>query len=598
METLGPLVKKHKKATPLKATPISLEKKDSSVVRFSPEIIKRDALAGTVTGMVAVPLTIGICLMSDYPIETGLITVIFACIVSFVAYLFRPGNYNGTPGVAAGLAPVLALSVHKFGMENMPFLIFLTATTQAIVWKYNLQKYILKAVPSFLIEGLLAGIGLKIALKFLPYTYDILSPASEWLSIERIKIILISALSLIMFLYLFGKYKLKYPAIPYVAIIASSVFVGFYAHLPMLHEEEIPVNVALPFPHLEKLSPLLLMELIGYSLMLALIDVIEQVMSNSAIEKIDPLKRKADTNNSLLAIWIANMGSSLFGGMTNLDGLAKSTTNILAGAVTKLSNLFTALVLLVFVMFPKLLDHLPEYALAVLMIYTGWKMIAGIIHVASQGKYALILALFCGVLVFKIGIFEGLVITLLIHGLVSYFIYKHENMPLLKIIKKFIDKFTDPIHPHSTDTMDVHGDDITGGLRYSSIQKIPADKKSLNDFINDWGFGVNHHNLLSVLSAYDAQGLLWGTFAKELREGHANIRRYFEHFLELERLSVKFESGEIRQYNDIYIKSGKYVFTYFKKDEKIELPARYSFVCKKEKTGWYILEHHSSQFPL
>ena len=27
------------------------------------------------------------------------------------------------------------------------------------------------------------------------------------------------------------------------------------------------------------------------------------------------------------------------------------------------------------------------------------------------------------------------------------------------------------------------------------------------------------------------------------------------------------------------------------------VPARYSFVCKKEKTGWYILEHHSSEFP-
>ena len=31
------------------------------------------------------------------------------------------------------------------------------------------------------------------------------------------------------------------------------------------------------------------------------------------------------------------MGSSFFGGMTNLDGLAKSTTNKLAGAYTKFS---------------------------------------------------------------------------------------------------------------------------------------------------------------------------------------------------------------------------------------------------------------------
>ena len=55
---------------------------------FTANNIRQDALAGTITGMVAVPLTIGICLMSEYPIQTGLITVIFACIVGFISFLF------------------------------------------------------------------------------------------------------------------------------------------------------------------------------------------------------------------------------------------------------------------------------------------------------------------------------------------------------------------------------------------------------------------------------------------------------------------------------------------------------------------------------
>jgi MFS superfamily sulfate permease-like transporter len=565
---------------------------------FTVDTIRRDALAGTVTGMIAVPLTIGICLMSEYPIQTGLITVVFACVVSFVTFLFRPGNYVGTPGVAAGLAPVLALSIHKFGMENMPFLIFLTATSQAIAWRYDLQKYILRAIPSYLIEGLLAGIGLKIALKFLPYTYEVLQTSGEWLDNERIKSILISLSSLFFFLYLFKKYKSTFPAVPYVAIILTGVVLAMYVPLPMLHVEEVPLRIALPFPNFDTLPPALLLELVGYALMLSLIDVIEQVTSNSAIEKLDPFRRPANTNNSLLAIWIANMGSSFFGGMTNLDGLAKSATNALAGAVTKLSNLFTAAVLLVFILFPQLLTHLPEYSLAVLMMFTGWKMIAGLVHVASHGKYALILALFCGILVFEIGIFEGLLIVLVIHGLISFVIYKHEQMPILKILTRFIDRFTDQVHPETTTTMLVHKDGPTGGLVYTSIQKNPADKKNLNDFINDWAFGVNQHSIPGVVSTYDYQGLLWGTFAKELREGHNNIKKYFEHLFEMDRVSVHFESGEVRQYKDIFIRSGKYVFTYYKKDDKVEVPARYSFVCKKEKTGWYILEHHSSEFPL
>ena len=76
-----------------------------------------------------------------------------------------------------------------------------------------------------------------------------------------------------------------------------------------------------------------------------MVDLIEQVMSNAAIEKFDPLQRPSNSNNSLLSILISNMGGS-FGGMTNLDGLAKSSTNHLAGAYTKLSVLVIGILMI------------------------------------------------------------------------------------------------------------------------------------------------------------------------------------------------------------------------------------------------------------
>ncbi|MHB8100564.1 MAG: hypothetical protein ACYDD5_13385 [Sulfuricurvum sp.] len=91
----------------------------------------------------------------------------------------------------------------------------------------------------------------------------------------------------------------------------------------------------------------LLIYSIFFSLILAVVDLIEQVMSNAAIEKIDPLQRPSNSNNSLLSILVSNMGGS-FGGMTNLDGLAKSSTNHLAGAYTKLSVLVIG-ILMIFV---------------------------------------------------------------------------------------------------------------------------------------------------------------------------------------------------------------------------------------------------------
>lgn len=565
--------------------------------RFTAETLKRDAPAGIITGLMAIPLTVGICLMSEYPIQVGLATVIVACAVSFLGYLIRPGNHVGVPGVAAGLAPVLALGIHRFGAENMPWLIFLTSTMQMLVWKYRLEGYILKAVPSFLIEGLLAGVGLKIAMKFLPYTYETEGHAATFFTPERLLVIACSIAALWLFVYLYGRFKDSSPGVPYIAVIAGSAWLGLYVHFPMLHIEPYSMKLALPFPDFATFTPQKHVEMLLYAAMLMLIDVIEQVMSNAAIEKIDPLGRKSDSNNSLLVMWAGNMASSFFGGMTNLDGLAKSSTNRMAGAVTKMSVLFVAAVLGVALAFPNLLTHLPEFSLAVLMIFTGWKMIIGLYHVAEHGKYAFGLALFCGILVFRLGIFEGLLLALALHSFITYVVYRHEKLPTLAILKKVVLLFTDATHPHQTPTMNVSEDPASGGMRYSSVHRTAADKKDLDQFINDWAAGVNHHNLLGVVSTYDINGLLWGTFAKDLRAGHFHIKRYFEHLFELDHVRVRFESGETRQYRDIFIRSGSYVFTYQKRGALVSVPARYSFVCKKEKTGWYIVEHHSSEFP-
>ena len=244
--------------------------------------VKRDAPAGFITGLMAIPLSVGICIMSDYPIQIGLATVMCACIISFICYL-KPGNHVGVPGVAAGLAPVLALGVHKFGMENMPWLIFLTSAMQFIIWKYKLESYILKVVPSFLIEGLLAGVGIKIAMKFLPDTYAVVTAGDVFWSSSRFTVVGASAAAFGVFLYLYKRFKDTSPGVPYIAVIAASIWFSTTASVPMLHFEHVNFKWALPLPNLASLSPEMFGSMILYAMMLAVIDVIEQVMSNAAI---------------------------------------------------------------------------------------------------------------------------------------------------------------------------------------------------------------------------------------------------------------------------------------------------------------------------
>ena len=569
----------------------------AATLPFSLQTLRRDALAGVVTGLMAVPLTVGICLMSDYPVQTGLATVIAACVISFLAYFWKPGNHVGVPGVAAGLAPMLAMCIHKFGMANMPWIVFLSASMQMVVWRFRWEGYILKAVPGFLVEGLLAGVGLKIAMKFLPHTYEVVAEGATFWTPDRLLVMAASVVSLVGFVWLHKRFNATSPGVPYLAVIGAATLLGMHAPVPMLHVDPVPFELAWPWPDFAHTAISMHLEIAMYAAILALIDVIEQVMSNAAIEKIDPLNRPSNSNNSLMVMWMGNMASSFFGGMTNLDGLAKSSTNRMAGALTKTSALFVAAVLGVALAFPHLLGLLPEYSLAVLMIFTGWKMVAGLYHVAQHGRYEFGLALFCGVLVFRLGIFEGLVIALVVHSAIVWLVYRHEHVPVLAILRKFVRLFAEGTHPHASATMAVETDGDSGGLRYSSVRRDVTAHKTLDDFILDWAYGINHRNLLSVVSTYDTSGLLWGTFAKDLRAGHANIKRYFEHLFELDHLEVAFDSGETRQYNDIFIRSGAYRFSFRRKGVHVSIPARYSFVCKREPTGWYIVEHHSSEFP-
>jgi len=333
--------------------------------------------------------------------------------------------------------------VATFGIQNMAFIIFMTATFQAVIWKFNWQRYLLQAVPTYLVEGLLAGIGLKIALKFLPFLWTLpigLSATETFWTPDRITVVILSVIGAVVFLSLFKKYKDTKPAIPYFVLIFLGIVVSQFFEVKMLKVEDVSFELGLPIPDFN--TTYMWVYAIFFALMLAVVDVIEQVMSNAAIEKIDPLERPCDSNNSLLSIWVSNMGASFFGGMTNLDGLAKSSTNRLAGAYTKLSVLVIGLMITFFVFNSQYLDYLPYFALAIIMIFVGIKMVLGLLHVAQFGPYALLLGSLCAILVFKVGIFEGLIVTLLLNAIISYVIFsKVENKPTGTIVRHYFDRF-------------------------------------------------------------------------------------------------------------------------------------------------------------
>src|SRR5574340_594462 len=247
----------------------------STSAAFQGKYLARDLQAGIITGAMAIPLSVGIVLMSEYPIKVGLATVAFACFIGWISAFIRPGNFIGVPGIAAGLSPVLAMGVARFGIENMAFIIFLTAAIEAVIWKFNWQRYILVAVPGYLVEGLLAGVGLKIALKFLPFTFVILveqeSSGAFWNGV-RLQMALVSLGGFAMFMYLFSKFKDTQPALAYFILIGVSIILAQFLPVPMLHVDDMTLHLALPLPHFS--DAWIWLSALGFAAMLAAVNVI------------------------------------------------------------------------------------------------------------------------------------------------------------------------------------------------------------------------------------------------------------------------------------------------------------------------------------
>ncbi len=72
---------------------------------FQAKYFARDLQAGIICGAMAIPLSTGIAMMSEYPIKVALATVVFACFIGWINAFFRPGNYIGVPGRGGGPGP-------------------------------------------------------------------------------------------------------------------------------------------------------------------------------------------------------------------------------------------------------------------------------------------------------------------------------------------------------------------------------------------------------------------------------------------------------------------------------------------------------------
>ena len=115
--------------------------------------------------------------------------------------------------------------------------------------------------------------------------------------------------------------------------------------------------------------------------------------------------------------------------------------------------------------------------------------------------------------------------------------------------------------------------------------------------LTNWLNTLADGNAVAITDLYLENGVLLGTVAKDIKQGHAEIQEYFEMFLKKSPIG-SVDSFILQNFGNICISDGTYTFEVDSKSGNREsVSARYTYVWKKENKKWMIATHHSSINP-
>jgi SulP family sulfate permease len=153
----------------------------------------------------------------------------------------------------------------------------------------------------------------------------------------------------------------------------------------------------LPMPALPDLSFARIVAVLPDAFSIALLGAIESLLS--AVVADGMTGRRHRSNCELIAQGVANMGAAIFGGLSATGTIARTATNVRAGAIGPVAGMLHAVFLLAFMMFAaSLAGYIPLAALAAVLVTVAWNMAEkhefAVLLRASRGDAVVLLASF------------------------------------------------------------------------------------------------------------------------------------------------------------------------------------------------------------
>ncbi|MBD3769742.1 MAG: SulP family inorganic anion transporter [Rhodobacterales bacterium] len=372
--------------------------------------LRADAIAGLTVAIVALPLSIAIAVASGASPAQGLITAIIG---GFLVSALGGSRFQ-IGGPAGAFIVLVNTTAATHGMDGLILAVLLSGIMLALAGWLRLGTFV-KFVPYPVTVGFTAGIAIIIGSSQLKDLFGLTLAAPEpGPFLEKLPVLAAAAptadwhafaiaAGTMAIIFTLKRYRPGWPGILMAVVLAALVTALAKLDIATIGTRFGAMPAGLPMPHVPVFSVEKVMDVLPAAISFTLLGAIESLLS--AVVADGMTGRRHRSNCELVAQGAANIGSALFGGICVTGTIARTATNVRAGAHGPVAGMLHSVFLLVMmIVAAPLIAFIPMAALAGVLAVVAWNMFEK--HAfwrllnASKGDAAVLLATF-GLTVFR-----------------------------------------------------------------------------------------------------------------------------------------------------------------------------------------------------
>ena len=341
--------------------------------------LRQDVVAGLTVAIVALPLAMALAIASGTTPDKGLVTAVIAgFLISAVG-----GSRFQIGGPTGAFVVVVFNVIEQHGYDGL-ILATLMAGIMLIVAGFARLGTWIKYIPEPVVIGFTAGIAVVIFSSQIPDFLGLSVGEVPGDFIDKLQVfweardtVTMAAFSVALgpfaLILLLRRHAPKVPGF-LVAVIGASIAVAL-VNLPVdtIGSRFGGIPNSLPLPVWPEITFERAADLLPSAFTIAFLAGVESLLS--AVVADGMTGRRHRSNCELVAQGVANSASALFGGLPATGAIARTATNIRAGARSPVSGMLHAVFLLLFmVLLAPLASWVPLAALAAILVIVAWNM--------------------------------------------------------------------------------------------------------------------------------------------------------------------------------------------------------------------------------